>query len=226
MVSDLMVKYETEQKENLLKEQDIALITKEKHLQMQYVIITIFIVACVFLYVHIRKKNKRYLQIVRQNLYFVEQEKILRKTLAGISDDKPDEEKTSENTSAKYATSALTDKKSADLYLKIHCFMTDNKLYKDNSLTKERLAELLDTNRSYLSQVINKHTGLSFTHYINRLRIEEVRRILSDPEDDTPLKAIASDTGFNSLSTFYSVFQSIVGMPPSAYRNEVKKLRS
>jgi AraC-like DNA-binding protein len=229
VLSDLRIKYETEQKENLLKEQDIILIIKEKRLQLQYIIIVIVIViviaVCIFLYIFNRKRNKRYLQIVRQNLYFVEQEKMLRKALEDVNTgEEADEEKTSDNNSEKYATSALSEEKSAKLYIRINKVMMNNELYKDNSLTKEKLAELLNTNRSYLSQVINQHTGLSFTHYINRLRIEEVRRILSDPEDETPLKAIAAETGFNSLSTFYTAFQSIIGMPPSAYRTKMMKI--
>jgi AraC-like DNA-binding protein len=225
VLSDLRIKYETEQKENQLKEQDIILITKENRLQLQYIIIIIIITVCIFLYISNLKRNKRYLQIVRQNLYFVEQEKMLRKALEEINTgEESDEEKTSDNNSEKYATSALSEEKSANLYLKIHKIMVNNKLYTDNSLTKEKLADLLNTNRSYLSQVINQHTGLSFTHYINRLRIEEVRRILSDTEDETPLKAIASDTGFNSLSTFYNAFQSIIGMPPSAYKSKMMEI--
>ncbi|GHT59439.1 hypothetical protein AGMMS50239_06080 [Bacteroidia bacterium] len=225
VLSDLRIKYETEQKENLLKERDIALITKEKRLQFQYILIFCVVAVCICLYISNKKRNRRYLQIVRQNLYFVEQEKMLRKTLEEKNaGEEMEMEKLSVNNSEKYATSALTEEKGANLYLKLHKIMINNKLYKDNSLTKEKLAELLNTNRTYLSQVINKHTGLSFTHYVNRLRIEEVRRILSDPEDETPLKAIASDTGFNSLSTFYNVFQSIIGMPPAVYRSKMMKI--
>jgi AraC-like DNA-binding protein/uncharacterized protein HemY len=225
VLSDLRIKYETEQKENLLKEQDIILITKEKRLQLQYIVIVIIIAVCIFLYISNKKRNKRYMQIVRQNLYFVEQEKLLRKALNDVNTgEETEEEKTGDNNSEKYASSALSEEKNDKLYMRINNIMVNNKLYKDNSLTKEKLAELLNTNRTYLSQVINQHTGLSFTHYINRLRIEEVRRILSNPEDETPLKAIAADTGFKTLSTFYTAFQSINGMPPSAYRTKMMEI--
>jgi YesN/AraC family two-component response regulator len=216
-LSELMIKYETEKTQNPLKEQDIALMKKERRLQFLYLTVFFIVITAVVLFVSIHKRNKRHLNIVRQNLYLVEQEKILQ----NIS------KKTNiqENVGAgKYASSSLTEGKSEDLYLKLHQMMIRDKLYKDSSLTKERLANILDTNRAYLSQVINKHTRLSFNHYINRLRIEEVRRILSDPEDDTPLKAIASDTGFNNLATFYNAFQSVIGMPPSAYRAKMLEI--
>lgn len=220
-LSELMMKFEAEKTKNLLKEQDILLLKKERKLQILYIAIFIILVAGILLYLSNRRRNKRYMEIVRRNFYQAEQEKALKKTspFSGISP------QSAENIHPeKYVTSALSEEKSAELYAKLHQLMTDDKLYKDNMLTKDKLAEKLNTNRSYLSQVINHHTGLSYNHYINRLRIEEALRIISDPEDDTPLKAIAVDTGFNTLGTFYSAFQSIVGMPPSAYRTKMREL--
>ena len=102
--------------------------------------------------------------------------------------------------------------------------MREEKIFKDNTLTKDKVAELLDTNRTYLSRIINEQAQTSFTHYVNRFRIEEAIRLLSDPSNDTPLKALASDLGFNSISTFYNLFQSSVGMTPAQYRSKVKEL--
>lgn len=234
-LAELMIKYRTEQKENLLKERDIELVKSEKHAQMLYGIVILAAGICILLYWLNRRKNKRYLQIVRQNLDFVEREKILEQAYMNQHD--PDDisseldssharaEKTnSDNDNEKYATSALTEEKSTELYHRLHRLMIKRELYKDNSLSKDKLAEALHTNRTYLSQVINTHTGLSFTHYINRLRVEEARRVLSDPNNDMPLKAIAANIGFNSLSTFYNAFQSIIGMPPSAYRAKMLEI--
>jgi len=50
-----------------------------------------------------------------------------------------------------------------------------------------------------------------------------VRR-LSDVDDDTPLKALAQMLGYNHLQTFYTSFQSAIGMPPSKYREKLLKL--
>ena len=72
---------------------------------------------------------------------------------------------------------------------------------------------------------INEQSKLSFTHYVNRFRIEEAIRLLSDPNNETPMKAISAELGFNSISTFYNLFQSSVGMPPSQYRNKVMELQ-
>lgn len=49
-------------------------------------------------------------------------------------------------------------------------------------------------------------------------------RRLSDVDDDTPLKALAQTLGYNHLQTFYTSFQSAIGMPPSKYREKLLKL--
>lgn len=224
-LSELMIKYKTEHQENLLKERDIALIKNEKRLQLLYGILVISIAFFILLFWFNRRKNKRDMQIVRQNLSFVKHEKVLHQSYSNINDDEDIRLDTNTiNEDNKYTSSALSEEKSSALYLKLHRIMIKRELYKDRALTKEKLAEELNTNRTYLSQVINTHTGLSFTHYINKLRIEEARRILSDPKNTTPLKAIASDIGFNSLSTFYSAFQSIISMSPSAYRAKMLEI--
>ena len=65
-------------------------------------------------------------------------------------------------------------------------------------LTRESMAESLNTNRTYLSQIINEQTNLSFNQYVNNYRIEEAIRILSDNNNDMPLKAVCSHIGFRS----------------------------
>lgn len=50
------------------------------------------------------------------------------------------------------------------------------------------MADLLGTNRTYLSQVINEQTQQNFTQYINNYRINEAIRLLSDPKQIFPLR--------------------------------------
>lgn len=102
--------------------------------------------------------------------------------------------------------------------------MLDVSVYTDNDITKDKVARLIGTNRTYLSRIINDHYGMTFTQFINSLRIKEAIRILSDTDDDTPLKAISHQLGFNSMSTFYSRFAAETGMTPATYRTEARQL--
>jgi AraC-like DNA-binding protein len=51
------------------------------------------------------------------------------------------------------------------------------------------------------------HYGMNFSDYINSLRIEEVKRRLSDDEyQNYSIEGISKDCGFNAKSTFFTVF--------------------
>ena len=126
----------------------------------------------------------------------------------------------------KYVNSPLTDEKKHVLFQNLEHCMTDQGIYRDKLLTKEKVADLLGTNRTYLSQVINEQTGQTFTQYVNRYRLDETIRLLGDPQADITLKGIASDVGFSSMTTFYKVFQTNVGMSPKEYREKALHLSS
>ncbi len=122
----------------------------------------------------------------------------------------------------KYSVSSLSDEKEKKLYEELNKLMREEYIYRQNNLTQEKLATLLHTNRTYLSQVINKHTNLSFNRFINLFRIEEAVAILSDPDNDIPLKTLSANLGFKSINTFYSAFRAAVGMTPSLYRKKIQ----
>ncbi len=111
------------------------------------------------------------------------------------------------------------------LFRRIETLMRHEALYRERNLTSERVAELTGTNRTTLSQVINRLTGMSFNSYVNRFRIEEAVRLLSDPAQDIPLKALVLQLGFSSPTTFYELFRSTVGMPPSRYRSTILAMK-
>ena len=86
------------------------------------------------------------------------------------------------------------------------------------------MADELGTNRTYLSRAINESTGKTFTQVVNSYRVRQAVAEISDLEADKPLKQIAMESGFSSLSTFYTAFQSAVGMTPARYRAKLKEM--
>lgn len=220
-LSEMRFKYDSERQENLIKQSKLDVMQKEQRIQQQtFILIIIFIVLGLLYYLY-HRKNKLYLSIVKQNQEAIKRETELNRRIKELEDGGA----ASPATPEKYASSSLTDEKSLELFRALDRLMREEKIYKDNFITKDKVAELLRTNRTYLSRIINEQAQLSFTHYVNRFRIEEAIRLLSDPENDTPLKAISADLGFNSISTFYNLFQSTVGMTPSQYRNKVLELQ-
>lgn len=99
--------------------------------------------------------------------------------------------------------------------------MREEHIYRQQGLTKEQAAAMIGTNRTYLTESIKKHTGLSFIYYVNSYRIREAIAILSDPSSDIPMKALIVDVGFKSSTTFYKLFSEATGKTPQTFRNEV-----
>lgn len=91
--------------------------------------------------------------------------------------------------------------------------------YRDSTLTLQKLAQLLGTNRQYLSNYINRERNMTFYEYINDFRLEEAKVILEskNSESQQSLEDIAVMAGFNSYSTFLRSFKSKYGKTPSKY---------
>lgn len=219
-LSEMRFKYDSERQANLIKQSKLDVMQKEQRIQQQTFILIIIVIVLGLLYYLYHRKNNLYLSIVKQNQEAIKRETELNRRIKELEANTP-----LPSAPEKYAASSLTDEKSLELFRILERIMREKKIYKDNSISKDKVAELLGTNRTYLSRIINEQAQLSFTHYINRFRIEEAIRLLSDPTNDTPLKAISADLGFNSISTFYNLFQSAVAMTPSQYRNKVMELQ-
>lgn len=87
-------------------------------------------------------------------------------------------------------------------------------------LTIARLADELHLHRNYVSSVFSQRLHISFNDYLNSLRIEDARRLLSSTDDT--VTAIADAVGFETIRTFNRAFQRVCGMTPSEYRREKK----
>ena len=219
-LSELRFKYDTQKQENQIKQSRIEVVQKQKRIQQQSFILIIVVIVLLLLYYLYRRKNKLYISIVKQNQDAIKRERDMQRRISEL-----ESLEKNDGYQEKYAGSSLSDEKSEELFRLLERTMRENKIYKDNMLTKEKVADMLGTNRTYLSRIINEQSKLSFTHYVNSFRIEEAVRLLSDPNNDTPLKAISAELGFNSISTFYNLFQSSIGMTPSQYRKKVMELK-
>ena len=223
---ELMVRYETEKRNKELAQKNM-LLQKEQNRVMALVGITFVVLIVVLLfYINYRRKNRLYKQIVRESVDWLAKERQFSKRIA--EQEKQLQEligKAGAVDGGRYSGSSLNKDSQQELFGRLERLMQSDQVYKNSLFTREKMAELLGTNRTYLSQTINEQTGLTFTHYMNKYRIEEARRILADPQDDTPIKAIAADLGFSSVTTFYTLFKAVVQMSPDQYRKHARSLR-
>lgn len=157
---------------------------------------------CVFvgLYLLYRSKEKNYRQLLKQH-----------QTILDRQETRP----------AQTAAVPMPQDKMKEMYDRLEKLMYEQELYRQSDLSRDKVAQMLSTNRTYLCSVIKSFTGMTFPYYVNSFRINEAVRILSNPEDNTPIKAIAGNLGYNNLTTFYRLFEAAKGMPPSKYRETV-----
>jgi AraC-like DNA-binding protein len=127
----------------------------------------------------------------------------------------------------KYARSGLK-KKDVDRYIsKISKYMVIEKPYLNRELTIYDLASQLKIPRHFISEVINEHMGKNFYNLINDYRVEEVKQRIVDPAyRNLTILAIAYDSGFNSKSSFNTIFKEKTGMTPSEYQKSVTSRNS
>ena len=103
--------------------------------------------------------------------------------------------------------------------LKERCEAT--RLYLENDLTLQMLAQAMGTNRSYLSQYFSRQ-GITYNTYINSLRINHFIsrcRELSAAGQDIPIQQLALESGFGSYRTFSRAFLQRTGKSVTVWMN-------
>ncbi len=81
------------------------------------------------------------------------------------------------------------------------------------------VARAVNMSRFYFCKSFRKHTGLNFTDYVARLRVERAKELLLNP--NLRVSEIAYEVGFQSLTHFNRVFRRVVGKSPTAYRGKL-----
>jgi len=84
------------------------------------------------------------------------------------------------------------------------------------------VAKAVNTSTSYFCRIFKKYTGLNFTDYVSRIRIEKAKSLLLNP--NLRISEIAYEVGFQSLTHFNRVFKRVVGQSPTVYRASLPKM--
>jgi AraC-like DNA-binding protein/ligand-binding sensor protein len=81
------------------------------------------------------------------------------------------------------------------------------------------VAKAVNTSTFYFCKLFKRTTGLTFTDYLARVRIEKAKTLLHDR--NRRVSEVAYDVGFQSLTHFNRVFRKIAGQSPTSYRKAV-----
>ncbi|WP_353949037.1 AraC family transcriptional regulator [Sporolactobacillus sp. Y61] len=83
-------------------------------------------------------------------------------------------------------------------------------------LTTKKLAAKINIDRSYLSTIFRRQTGMTLKDYLTLFRISRSKEILFTT--DWPITEVARISGYNSVSYFSKAFKHHLGMSPRSYR--------
>lgn len=104
---------------------------------------------------------------------------------------------------------------------KLQELIEQDRIWLEPQLTLSDLAARVGTNRTYLSNYLNKTLHTTFYDYINGFRMEAAVKQLEDPDLTATMVEVAESCGFNSLSTFRRVFIRAKGCSFVEYRQRV-----
>jgi YesN/AraC family two-component response regulator len=221
-INEMSAKYESEKKEkenfklrleNEIKE--LKLNTKTKTINILFAGIIGIGGLLLILFLQYYQKKKAYNSLVKRNLEIVNAEKEygnITKT-DGMSPIGRISVLQSDN---------LT-KESKELIDRLNAYMINEKPYLFSDIKLEDVSLKLDTNRTYLSKLVNEHYNKNFNDFINEFRIKTARQLLVDPDKKhISIEGIGQMAGFNARSTFFTCFKKFTGISPSYFRQSIK----
>lgn len=200
----LLRKFEKQVSQMKLQQKDMQIMRQKQSIGLIAGALLVVLVLAAAIYANYRLRDKTYRRLV------IKYNEMLRKeqALQDAYKKGPDSD----------------DVKLRELFGALDRMMVEESLYERKNLTIEETARLLGTNRGYLSRAVNSFAGVSFNAYVNSYRIKAAVSILSDLEDTTPIKVLADRLGYNNLTSFYNNFFKETGVPPSKFRQEIRKL--
>ncbi|HOB33428.1 MAG TPA: helix-turn-helix domain-containing protein [Verrucomicrobiota bacterium] len=91
--------------------------------------------------------------------------------------------------------------------------------HQTEELSLGQVARAVNTSTFYFCKMFKKVTGINFTDYLSRVRIEKAKNLLVNP--NLRVSEIAFEVGFQSLTHFNRVFKKILGQSPTQYRAQL-----
>ena len=126
----------------------------------------------------------------------------------------------------RYRTSSLSSSDAQAILERLLTLLQKEELWRDSEVTLESVAELLNCNRTYLSQAVNQSWEGKFTDLLNAFRVNAVEQALWSGQWKGTLLDLALEAGFQSKSSFNRVFKTRTGLTPKEYRALLDAIRN
>lgn len=123
----------------------------------------------------------------------------------------------SETRKAHYEKSRIRGLNVKQITTRLNEIMEDEKAFADEELSLRELAQELGISAHQLSEILNEKLNKNFKTFVNEYRVEEAKRLLVD-EPDRSILSVGVAVGFNSNTTFCTVFSKLTGLSPRQFR--------
>jgi Response regulator containing CheY-like receiver domain and AraC-type DNA-binding domain len=117
------------------------------------------------------------------------------------------------------------ENKIGEIVSRISEAMQNEKLYQETELTLQNLADRIKFPPYQVSQAINEGMHKNFYDLINGYRVDEAKRLLLDVKNrNYTILSVGFEAGFNSKTTFNTVFKKFTGLTPTEYREKQRAM--
>jgi AraC-like DNA-binding protein len=117
----------------------------------------------------------------------------------------------------KYKNSTVSPEDQQVLLGKLNRIMADQKPFLRSDFSLPELAQMLGTTVHVLSQTINERLGKNFFEMVAEFRVNEAKKLLKE-QPNIKVEEIAEQVGYNSKSSFNTMFKKLTGTTPSRFR--------
>ena len=118
---------------------------------------------------------------------------------------------------------SMTDNRT--MYNRMCRYIEDKKPFLDPAYALEELARALFSNKAYISKMINSTTGLNFSQFMNRYRVNYARELYAN-DMDLKVKDLSDLSGFHSQVSFNMAFRLFYDITPGAWCKEYKDMHT
>jgi len=207
-ISNIKLLYDIEKEK--IKISELKAKNRVKQLRELILIISLFvslIIGFIFFYQK-RKIDKAYKKIVEENIksidhydeFFIQRKQAIHKVEKNITNKE-----------------ILKPELAVELETQIRKAFDEDEVFLNSNLDLTSFANMLDTNKVYLSHVFNNIMNISFSEMLNRYRINKAKKLLLLNNKKFTIESIALESGFSNKATFNRNFKSLTGVTPSLF---------
>jgi AraC-like DNA-binding protein len=121
----------------------------------------------------------------------------------------------------RYKSSTLKKEDIHQIRKMIYGYFDSNQPYLNPDFNMTALSDSIQIPKHHITQVLNMEIGQNFFSFVNQYRVKAVKIMLEDMSNPYSIEAIGYDCGFNSKSSFFTVFKSITGLTPLQYKSTI-----